>query len=292
MKEPLVSIIVPVYHVAAYLEQCIASIQSQSYAQFECLLVDDGSTDGSGLLCDRAAQADSRFTVIHQPNSGVSAARNRAMDQAQGKYLQFVDGDDWLTQDATETLVHAAEATGCDLVISHFYRVAGQRKICRGHIRTAGVMTRQEFAEQMVKAPANYYYGVLWNKLYRRSTVEAHRLRCDSQVDWCEDFLFNLEYFQYARLITSVPRPLYYYRKREDSLVSTQTSLRRVIATKKETFAAYKELYQKLDLYEEQKGRIYGYFLSAATDGAVPHLAGARRPGRRAAPHFLPRGDA
>ena len=278
MNQPLVSIIVPVYNVAPYLEQCVESIRSQSYSNFQCFLVDDGSTDGSAALCDRAAAADSRFIALHKSNSGVSDARNQAMDLAEGKYLQFADGDDWLAPDATETFVRAAEITGCDLVVAHFYRVAGERQARRGHIKTGGVMTRREFAEQMVKAPANYYYGVLWNKLYRRSTVEANRLRCDRRMAWCEDFLFNLEYIQYARLIAAVPRAVYYYRKREDSLVNTQTGLRRLIRTKKETFAAYKELYQKLDLYEEQKGRIYGYLLSAATDGAVSPLEGLLRP--------------
>ena len=167
---------------------------------------------------------------------------------------------------------------GADLVLSHFYRVDGERQAVRGHIKGERLLTRQEFAREMVKAPANYYYGVLWNKLYRRSTVEANRLRCDRRMAWCEDFLFNLEYIQYARLIAAVPRAVYYYRKREDSLVNTQTGLRRLIRTKKETFAAYKELYQKLDLYEEQKGRIYGYLLSAATDGAVSPLEGLLRP--------------
>ncbi len=131
----------------------------------------------------------------------------------------------------------------------------------RGHIKTERVLTRRDFAEQMMKAPANYYYGVLWNKFYRRSIVEAHRLRCPAGVNWCEDFLFNLDYIEYARLITAVPRPLYYYRKRGDSLVNTQSTLRRTIATKRMTFDYYKELYQKLDLYEEQKAGVDRYLL-------------------------------
>ena len=273
MGEPLVSILVPVYNVAPYLEQCLDSIRAQSYREFEALLVNDGSDDASPYICRSYERADSRFRLIDKPNTGVSDSRNRAMDQARGKYLQFLDGDDWLTPDATDTFVHAAESTGGDLVISHFYRVAGDRVAQRGHIKTERVLTRRDFAEQMMKAPANYYYGVLWNKFYRRSIVEAHRLRCPAGVNWCEDFLFNLDYIEYARLITAVPRPLYYYRKRGDSLVNTQSTLRRTIATKRMTFDYYKELYQKLDLYEEQKAGVYRYLLSAATDGSVGLLA-------------------
>ena len=269
MNQPLVSLIVPVYNVEPYLPQCLESIRAQSYENFECLLVNDDSTDGSAGLCRRAAADDPRFLLLDKENTGVSDSRNRAMDLARGKYLQFADGDDWLAPGAIEAFVRTAERTGCDLAVSHFVRVNGEASAPRGHIKTDGVMTRREYAEHMVKAPANYYYGVLWNKFYRRAVVEAHKLRCDPRMAWCEDFLFNLEYISHARLVAAISTPLYYYRKRQDSLVNAQASLRRTIRTKKTTFAAYKELYQSLDLYEERKARIYGYLISSATDGAV-----------------------
>lgn len=100
-----------------------------------------------------------------------------------------------------------------------------------------------------------------------------HRLRCPENVDWCEDFLFNCNYIQYIRLVAAVPQPLYYYRKRPGSLVDTHINLRTVAETKRSTFAYYKDLYRKLDLYEDQKAGIYRYLLSAATDGAVGPLA-------------------
>lgn len=273
MLQPLVSIIIPIYNLADYLPQCLDSVQGQSYENIQVLLVNDGSTDASLAICQEYARRDSRFQVIDKANSGVSDSRNQALDRSEGKYIQFLDGDDWLTPDATETLVHTAESTGADLVLAHFYRVADERMAPRGHIKKEKVLTRQEFAEEMMKAPANYYYGVLWNKLYRRSIIEAHRLRFDSQVNWCEDFLFNLEYIERVRLVSAVPRPVYYYRKRENSLVTSQASMRRTIAMKIQTFDSYKELYQKLDLYEEQKAKVYSYLLSAATDGAVSPLS-------------------
>ena len=273
MPSPLVTLIVPVYNVAPYLKNCLDSIKAQTYREFEVFLVNDGSKDASPDICRAYARSDNRFRLINKPNSGVSDRGNQALDQARGKYIQFLDADDWLTPDAIETLVHTAESTGADLVLSHFYRVAGDRMVQRGHIKEDKVFTRQEFAEKMMKAPANYYYGVLWNKLYRRSIVEAHHLRCPADVDWCEDFLFNLNYIEHVRLVAAVSKPIYYYRKREDSLVNAQVSLRRTISMKRSTFEYYKELYQKLDLYEEQKGRVYTYLLSAATDGAVGPLA-------------------
>lgn len=270
--EPVVSIIVPVYNVAPLLPACLASIRAQSWPKLEVFLINDGSKDDSLALCQAAQRADPRFHVIDQPNSGVSAARNAGLERASGKYLQFVDGDDYLHPDATRTLVHAAESSGADLVVAHFWRVVGENMAPRGHIRQEKVLTRQEYAQEMMKAPANYYYGVLWNKLYRRTILQQNRLRFDTALCWCEDFLFNLEYIRYTRLIAAVPKPVYYYVKREDSLVSTQSTLRKTIQMKRTTFSYYKELYQSLDLYEERKAQVYGYLVSVATDGSTLSL--------------------
>lgn len=275
MEEPLVSIIVPIYNVRPYVERCLTSIRDQTCRNFEVLLIDDGSTDGSGAVCKRFAAADPRFQLLEQKNGGVSAARNLGMDRARGKYLQFADGDDWLAPEATGTFLHTAETTGCDLAVSHFYRVAGERKAQRGHIAGNQILTRHEFAEHMMRAPGNFYYGVMWNKLYRRTLVEAYRLRCPEEVAWCEDFLFNLDYYASARLIATIDQPLYYYLKREDSLVGTRATLRRTIETKRVTFAEYKELYQQLDLYEDRKARVYAFLLAPAGDGGVGPLAGS-----------------
>lgn len=273
MSEPAVSIILPVYNAALYLPQCLSSIQEQTFQDFEVLMINDGSIDDSERLCKEFARGDSRFLLFNKENSGVSASRNLALLHARGKYLQFIDSDDWLATDAVETLFHRSESTGSDLTVCHFYRVLENHAVQRGHIKTDRLLTRREYAEEMMKAPANYYYGVLWNKLYRRSLVESVRLRFDPQIKWGEDFLFNLQYLEHVRLISTSSKPIYYYRKREDSLVNSHISLRKTITMKKDTFRAYKELYQKLDLYEEQRGRIYGYFLSAAVDGAISPLS-------------------
>ena len=142
--QPTVSIIVPVYNAEATLRRCVDSILTQQYTDFELLLVDDGSTDASGVICDEYAAQDARVHAIHQENAGVSTARNRALDQAQGVYLQFLDSDDWITADATRSLVRAAEAHQCDLVIADFYRVVGERLSRKGDIDEDAVLTREE----------------------------------------------------------------------------------------------------------------------------------------------------
>lgn len=269
MDKPLVSIIVPVYNSEVYLGTCLESLRGQTWPNLEIILVNDGSTDGSGRLCVAAARVDHRIRFLDRPNGGVSAARNSALAVARGDYLQFSDSDDRLTPDATETLVRAAQSTGADLVISHFFRVDGEKQAQRGHIKGERLLARQEFAQEMVKAPANYYYGTLWNKLYRRSIVEKQGLRFAEDVNWSEDFLFNLEYIRHVRLVAAVPKPLYYYHKRPGSLITSQATLRRVIRMKRDTFDYYKNLYQDLDLYDEQKAKVYRYLISTATDGTT-----------------------
>ena len=281
MNQPLVSFIVPVYNAEIYLGPCLESLRSQTWPDLEIILVNDGSTDGSGQLCAAAARVDGRIRFLDRPNGGVSAARNAALAAAKGDYLQFSDSDDLLTPDATETLVRAAQVTGADLVISHFFRVDGEKQAQRGHIKGERLLTRQEFAQEMVKAPANYYYGALWNKLYRRSIVEKQGLRFEEGVSWSEDFLFNLEYLRHVRLVAAVPKPLYYYHKRPGSLITSQATLRKVIRMKRDTFDYYKNLYQDLDLYDEQKARVYRYLISTATDGTTLTLPGRGDKSRR-----------
>ncbi len=198
---PKVSIIVPVHNAQATLSRCVSSILHQEYTDFELLLIDDGSTDASGALCDEFVSQDGRVTVIHKENSGVSDTRNLALSKAEGIYLQFVDSDDWITPDATKRFVKTAEENACDLVIADFYRVIGERLSPKGNIDTAEPFSREQYAAYMMESPADFYYGVLWNKLFRREIVEKYRLRMDSSVSWCEDFMFNLEYIRHAKVL-------------------------------------------------------------------------------------------
>ena len=207
---PAVSIIIPVYNAENFLARCVDSVLGQEYTDFELLLIDDGSKDKSGAMCDAYAASDSRVCVFHKENAGVSAARNQALSEARGTYIQFLDSDDWMTPDSTKLLVRAAEENDCDLVIADFYRVVGERVSRKGDIEDEGVMSPEEFAAHMMESPADYYYGVLWNKLYRRSIIEAHDLRMNAEISWCEDFMFNLEYIRFAERITALRAPIYY----------------------------------------------------------------------------------
>ena len=266
MAQPLVSIIVPVYNGEKTIERCLRSIQNQSYSNIEVLVVNDGSSDHTDRIIKKYAQRDSRFRYIEKENSGVSDSRNVAMEQAKGDYFQFVDGDDWLVKQATEEFVNTALTYGCDMVISDFYRVCGRRIYTKGHIDAGPVITRMKYAEYMMEAPANFYYGVLWNKFFRADIIRTFALKCSLQLDWCEDFQFNLEYLQYVGKVGVIRKPLYYYVKTKGSLVDTQVNFQQSIRTKRILFDHYRDLYKAIDLYEENKLRIQMFYLSFAHD--------------------------
>lgn len=273
---PSVSIIVPVYNAEASLRRCVESVLSQEYADFELLLADDGSRDGSGAICDEFAAADSRVRVFHKENSGVSDTRNLCLDQARGRYLQFLDADDWITSNATKLLVRAMEEHACDLVISDFYRVVGERVSPKGDIDEARVLSREEYAAHMMENPADYYYGVLWNKLYRREIVERYRLRMDPAISWCEDFMFNLEYIRRAGTFFALQVPVYYYVKTKGSLCTQGIGISKTIQMKLTAFEYYNRFYKTVldeEEYERQRLKIYRFLIDAAEDGSVPPVS-------------------
>ena len=282
--ERLVSIIVPVYNAEKYVRRCVDSILVQDYPNFELILMDDGSTDGSGEICDAYAGRDERVRVIHKENTGVSDTRNQALELAEGEYIQFLDSDDWIVPEATRLLVQAMEKNGCDMVISDFYRVAGERLARKGDIEEARVLNRQEFAACMIENPADFYYGVLWNKLYKRRIIEANQIRMDVSISWCEDFLFNLEYIRHASSFYALQVPIYYYVKRKGSLVSQGMSITNAMRMKINIFDYYNEFYK--DVYDHEdyadiRLQVYSFFWAAAKDGGVPPapLPGGRKLG-------------
>ena len=269
---PKVSVIIPIYNAEKYLRRCVDSVLKQDFEDFELLLVDDGSKDLSGNICDEYAKQDARVRVIHKENSGVSDSRNLAISKARGEYLQFMDSDDWITPDATGLLVRSAMENDCDLVIADFYRVIGERLAHKGDIREEGVMSREEFALQMMEKPADFYYGVLWNKLYRRDIIKNNGLSMDKDISWCEDFIFNMEYIRHVKNVYVLRVPVYYYVKTPGSLASQGTSISKTIRMKKMVFKCYNDFYKDVfeeEDYEKIRLQVYRFLIDAAGDGSV-----------------------
>jgi glycosyltransferase involved in cell wall biosynthesis len=266
-KLPLVSIIVPVFNREQTIERCLCSIRNQTYKNFEVLMVNDGSEDHSLRILRKYQSLDSRFRLLDKEHSGVSESRNLGISQAKGEYLQFLDADDWLVKEATETFVFYAKKYDVDMVIADYYRVSGTKIRNLGSIPVQEMMTREKFAEYMMKAPANFYYGVMWNKFFRASIIKSFQLNCLETLNWCEDLWFNLRYLLYVKSVYVAKIPIYYYVKTEGSLTSSSFDVKKIVRTKKILFEQYKKLYQEFDLYDENRWKIRLFYIAIAHDG-------------------------
>lgn len=290
---PKVSIIVPVYNGENYIRKCVDSILNQEYKYFEVFLVDDKSTDNSLSIMKEYEQNDKRVTAIHlDKNIGVSSSRNVALDKATGEYIQFVDIDDYILRDATKNFVRAIEKSDADMVISHFYRVVGEVLSLKGDIDKNILLSRDEFVERMAENPADYYYGVVWNKLYKREIIEKHKIRFDQNVTWCEDFIFNMEYLLHVNNIESILSPTYYYVKTEGSLVSKSiSSLTNIVRMKLSVLEYYNDFFKKIyndDNSIKRKLNAYKFIFDYSKDDfAIPFLPGTKKVGEEDLPVYV-----
>ena len=217
--EPLISILIPVYNVEAYLKRCLDSLVQQTYRNLEIILVDDGSTDQSGIICDAYAQRDRRIVVVHQSNAGPGLARNVALNICHGAYLEFVDADDYFEPDMVQTLyeglvIYQADVAACD----------NKMLIQSGEIVTRNLdFHNPQIYEKREPLLFDLYTGLLpcevWNKLFKRelfSQLRFHNLKMS------EDLLLWLELSPQLKKVVFLPQSKYYYVLRPKSLTSKQ----------------------------------------------------------------------
>lgn len=218
---PSVSVIVPVYNVENYLCRCVDSILGQTYTDFELILVDDGSPDNCGAICDEYAAKDNRIVVIHKENGGLSAARNAGLDAATGKYIYFLDSDDSIKSNLIETVVPYFES-GADLVVFNHERVHPDGLVipCVHELGTYA-LSEENRVGFYTKTLLSYSIGwEAWNRMFRRDTIETYHLRfVDNRRIFAEDMYFCLCYCAHVQKIISIPQSLYYYTVREDSIM-------------------------------------------------------------------------
>lgn len=204
---PKISVIVPVYNVEKYLHRCVDSILAQTFTDFELLLVNDGSKDSSGVICDEYAAKDSRVKVFHKENGGVSSARNLGLDNAKGEWVTFVDSDDWVSNTMYEAmfdkvLSEDAEAVYCDI------------KMC--FATTEKVWKAAEYVPDKVKFLNNFIaseWTSLCNVLAKRILFEANKVRCPMGVAFCEDYHVSARLMYYAKKVCYLPESLYCYNR-------------------------------------------------------------------------------
>lgn len=222
MNQELVSIIVTVYNIEDYLPHCLNSISNQTYKYLDIVLVDDGSTDASGTICDDFALHDSRCHVVHQVNQGACMARNVGKKEAKGEFLYFMDGDDYMHNDAIRVMYEAIKSKGDEYDIA----IIGHKRTDNFNedTMTAGgnssyVLDRHEMMSKLMGGINDMeLIGYCWNKLYRRSVIKSLSFR---QYVPMEDFDFNLRTILNIRKTIVTPRVLYYYVQRPTSLVNS-----------------------------------------------------------------------
>lgn len=208
-----ISIIIPVYNIEKYIEECILSILNQTYKNFELILINDGSKDKSGEICDKFKK-DSRVKIFHKKNGGVSSARNIGIENATGEYLLFVDGDDCLEKNTLEVIKDKIENN--DMLI-YGYKEKYVKKEYNFH------MTENEKIENSYQTiqnvVSNKYGGYIFNKVFKKSIILKENLRFNTKIHMCEDMLFVINYLKHCNNIKIVENIMYIYRMRKTSAV-------------------------------------------------------------------------
>ena len=218
----LVSIIIPVYKVEKYLAQCIESVLSQDYSNIEVILVDDGSPDKCGLICDEFAKKDSRITVIHKQNEGLSSARNSGIDIAKGKYISFIDSDDYISEKYISTMINEFSDNNTDLVICSYYYVYSHEhntdslRLSRQNNHTKEMFSGMDLITNRF-TNLRVHYTVSTNKLYK--TELFNHTRFEKGVLHEDEFIYR-SIMEQCKQVVVIDEPLYYYRQRTDSIMS------------------------------------------------------------------------
>lgn len=248
-KQHLVSVIVPVYNTKEYLIKCLESIINQTYTNLEIIIIDDGSNDGSYDICDKYLELDSRIKVIHNTNRGVSVTRNIGIDIATGKYILFIDSDDWVEKNYIEVLYNNIQNS--DISICSYYTVTK---------RNVNIINDDKKIEKIDKIVGlkylignEQYRGYLWNKLFKLDIIKNNNIKFKPDIYIYEDLLFVAEYINAADNITYIHQSLYYYRMRKSSSLNQEFTMKNM--TKIKAFKMLESIYtkDKKELYEKYR---------------------------------------
>jgi len=266
-----VSMIVPVYNAAGYLGRCLDSIIAQSCTAFELILVNDGSVDGSGDICERYAASDPRIRVFHQRNGGPGRARNLGLDVAQGQFVALIDADDWLEEAYLERLLGASR--GQDLVVCGYAREHPTHSEPR-------LLGREGAIDRMTLLEQTFCSAILtsgcWNKLLRRELIERDRLRFAPAIRWGEDMLFLAHYYRQCQQVHYINKPLYHYRLNPTSLMKSIHSERRFRIEMASVLDALGEMEACFDSRDPLDANVLGYRRTRSSILLLLHLAVGR----------------
>lgn len=223
----MISVIVPVYNDEKYIAKCIESILAQEYENYEIILIDDGSIDNSGIICDDYACKYDNIFVVHNQNSGVSNARNCGITLAKGKYMTFVDSDDYISKNMLSVLYSNITKYHADIVAANFCVVNNKNKIEIHHpLENDKIISEKEIFERIIKPlieidnEATSVMNSSCNKLYKREIIETNNLLFDERLKQGEDWMFNIKYLLFAKKVSFIPEYLYFYFRPEEGTCS------------------------------------------------------------------------
>jgi glycosyltransferase involved in cell wall biosynthesis len=222
----LVSVIIPVYNVEKYLLDCVESFINQTYRKIQILLIDDGSTDTSGNLCDEVAKLDKRIEVTHKENEGLGLTRNFGLNHADGKYVLFADSDDYMDINAIEKMVYTAETENAQLVIAGFYRVTNEKNILSEEKYKYEIFEKNRVKDELLARmigslpyKRDSIFTMACGKLYLTESIKKNNIFYQSEREiQSEDLAFQLDYVPYVKRAIVLDEIFYYYRNNPDSL--------------------------------------------------------------------------
>lgn len=249
-----VSVVIPVYHVGQYLKNCIESVLKQTYANMECILVDDGGDDECPQICDEYAKMDSRIICVHKQNEGQSMARKAGLAKTSGDYIMFVDGDDWLEQNAVQLCVEAAESNQADIVMFGYNRSYPTHSFETSLFEEARIFTGDEVktlhrrmvgmvGSELSKVENQDRLVTMWGKLYSKKCALSGIWMSERKTGSLEDAVYNLGAFEKCSRCVYINEFLYHYRK--DNTETTTGRYREQLVSQWEVLYDFLEKYIK-----------------------------------------------
>ncbi len=257
----LVSIVTPVYNSEQYLERCIKSLTNQTYKEVEIILVDDGSKDGSGAICDKCALEDDRIKVLHLKNGGVSNARNNGLEIATGRYVLFMDSDDFYDPNSVENMVESM--SGVEMAIARFcfYRNDEIEKIV-GPEKNRTISVKEYLDYPFQGEEFGFYCGTNCNKMYDMNIIRKNNLRFSRDITLCEDLLFNLNYIKHVTSVHQISKNIYYYEQGNcTSLIKKERPAGEAWKCKKQVYNQYVKTFKYFDIYNQYEDKISNFFM-------------------------------
>ena len=261
-----ISVIIPVYKVEPYLRQCLDSVVNQTYKNLEIILIDDGSPDNCGKICDEYAERDERIVVIHKKNGGLSAARNDRLKLAAGQWISFVDPDDWCELDMYEKSIAKAIETSADMIIFSPYQNSRHKEERIHAFSTDFVTEDPKMISQLQLSALNVYYtplsqdhrwgqGFPWDRLYKSSVIKDNNLTFSESVRANEDVIFNILAFQYVKKVAFFDLALYHWRMNPASIGHKYTPDR--VEVDREVYQVMEDIGKTYGLSEEYFQAVY-----------------------------------